>query len=300
MAAAEHDALAASTRAFVDAVERAAGGRLVSRKQIARTLGVSPNTLSNWFSHCAPPDLGRIRGGASDLSVNKRLGDLEVLCDVPTGTFVALYREVADARTSRRLKRTVQQMDDPHLGLTRVLRAFPVADFAERIRRASRIRLLNTWFPNLAQLEEPLRAALRSGTCTVEVTMLHPYCTAAVTRASTLAYRPGTEPLYSVAGEVRESFRGWARLAAETGAEDRLEVYVYPEIPALAIYQADDHILAGLFLHGRLAVDGPQLEIGAAGSFMEQVVDDELSRVRQGSSGPVTLSSWEQWLNANL
>ncbi len=299
MAATERDALLSSTRAFVDAVERAAGGRLVSRKQIARTLGVSPNTLSNWFSQCAPPDLERIRG-ATDLSVNKRLSDLEVLCDVPTGTFAALYKDIADARTTRRLKRTLTHDDDPYLGLARVHQSFPIADFAERIQRASRIRLLNTWFPNLGQLEPPLRVALESGRCQVEVTMLHPYCTAAVTRASTLAYRPGTEPLYSVAGEIRESFRGWARLAEELDFPDSLQVFVYPEIPALAVYQADDHILAGLFLHGRLAINGPQLEIGTAGSFLDRVVDDELNRIRHGSSGPVSLASWEQWLNANL
>ena len=295
----ERDSLASSTQAFVDAVERAAGGRLVSRKQIARVLGVSPNTISNWFSRYAPPDLERIRG-ATDLSVNKRLSDLEVLCEVPTGTFTALYKDIADARTSRRLKRPVPPDDDPHLGLARVHRSFPIADVGARMQRASRLRLLNTWFPNLAQLEQPLRVALASGRCQIEVTMLHPYCTAAVTRASTLAYRPGTDPLYSVAGEIRSSFRAWAALAEEFDFTDRLEVYVYPEMPALAVYQVDDHILAGFFLHSRLAVDGPQLEITSAGSFMARVVDDELSRIRRGSSGPVDLAGWEEWLNVHL
>lgn len=288
-----------STEAFVEAVEKAAQARLVSRKQIARTLGVRPNTLSNWFSRCAPPNLERI-GGATDLSVNKRLADLEDLCDVPTGTFVALYRAVVDARTSRRLKKAVPQDVDPHGGLARVHRCFPIAHFGARIESACRLRLLNTWFPNLNALEPSLRAALGASRCTIEVTMLNPYCTAAVTRASTLGYRPGTEPLYSVAGEVRESFRGWARLAEEFEFSDRLAVYVYPEIPALAVYQADDYILAGLFLHGRLAVDGPQLEITSPASFMGRVVEDELTRIRRGSMGPVPLSDWEEWLNVNL
>lgn len=294
----ERDSLVTSTRAFVDAVERAAHARLVSRKQIARTLGVSPNTLSNWFSQCAPPNLERIHG-ATELSVNKRLADLESLCEVPTGTFVALYRDIAEARTGKRLRKVVPQDGDPHAGLTRVHTRFPITLFGELIEGASRLCLLNTWFPNLSALEQPLRRAL-ARSCTVEVTMLNPYCTAAVTRASTLGYRPGSEPLYSVAGEIRESFRGWTRLAEDFGFTDGLKVYVYPEIPALTVYQADEYILAGLFLHGRLAVDGPQLEIASPGSFMSRVVEDELARIRNRSIGPVQLSSWEEWLNVNL
>jgi len=295
----ESDALAAATRAFIGALEEAATANLVGRKQIARTLGVSTNTLSNWFGRHAPPNLERI-SGATELSVNKRLGDLEELCGVPTGTFVALYRQIADARTGRRLKRALPGATDRYAGLARVHTAFPTAAFGTLIETATTLCLLNTWFPNLYALRQPLRTALASGGCRIEVTMLNPYCTAAITRASTLGYRPGEEPLYSVAGEIRESFAGWARLAREFGFPDRLSIQVYPEIPALAVYQADDYILAGLFLHGRLAVDGPQLEITTPGSFMYKVVQDELTRIRDGSMGPVPLDDWEKWLNAHL
>ncbi len=293
------DPLVRSTRNFVEALEQAATANLVTRKQIARALGVSTNTLSNWFGHHAPPNLERIRG-ATELSVNKRLSDLESLCSVPTGTFVALYRQVADARTSKRLKKSLPEADDRYGGLTRVHTSFPTGPFGQRVEKATKVCLLNTWFPNLYSLSQSLRSALASGTCRVEVTMLNPYCTAAITRASTLGYHPGTEPVYSVASEIRESFSGWARLAGEYGFPDRLSVHVYPEIPALAFYQADDYVLAGLFLHGRLAVDGPQLEITTPGSFMYRVVEDELARVRSGSMGPVPLDDWEEWLNVHL
>ncbi len=295
----DSDALAESTGAFTESLERAAAAQLVTRKQIARTLGVSTNTLSNWIGNHAPPNLERLQG-ATELSVNKRLSDLEELCQVPTGTFVALYRQIADARTSRRLRRTVPEKDDRYAGLARVHTCFPTAHFGERVEQASTLRLLNTWFPNLHALGQPLRTALASDRCRIEVTMLHPYCTAAITRASTLGRRPGTEPLYSVAGEVRESFALWARLAAEFDFPERLSVQVYPEIPAMAVYQADDYILAGFFLHGRLAVNGPQLEITTPGSFLSQVVHDELARIGDSSLGPVPLDDWEEWLNAHL
>ncbi len=285
----EDDALVASTRAFVEALEEAATVNLGSRKQIARTLGVSTNTLSNWFGRHAPPNLERIRG-STELSINKRLSELEQLCDVPTGTFVALYRRIADARTSRRLKRSVPEVEDRYGGLARVHTSFPTARFFQRVEMASTLCLLNTWFPNLHGLAGPLSTAIASGGCRIDVTMLNPYCTAAITRASTLGYRPGTEPLYSVAGGIRESFAGWARLARRFGFPEHLCVHVYPEIPAMAVYQADDFIVAGLFLHGRLDVDGPQLEITIPGSFLHNVVQDEMKRIRDGRIGPVPRS----------
>jgi transcriptional regulator with XRE-family HTH domain len=300
MAAAHNgaDALDLATHAFVDAVKEAAEANLVSRKRIALILGIGQSTLANWFNNYAPPDLERLHN-SNAISVNKRLDELEIACEVITGTFVGLYRDVTSARAHRRLAKASPAESDPYNGVSKVFNSFPVNHFCSLMSDATQIRLLNTWYPNLHHLEDQLKGAI-ARECDIELTMLNPYCTAAIARASTLGYKPGREPLYSIAGEIRESLRRIASLSHDFDYPSHLKVYLYPEIPALAVYQADDYSLAGLFLHGRLAVDGPQLEVSSRGSFMAAVINDELDKVRDGSIGPVDLAHWESWLNSNL
>lgn len=292
----------AATRIFLEAVRVAAEKRVVNRKQIARALGVQPNTVANWYANSSPPDLGR--GSNSDLDANKRLTDLEILCDVPSGTFVALYRDLDCARKVAKIKRSgvrsPSEVSDPYQGVTRVHRCFPAIGFGRRVEVAGRLCFVNNWYPNLGALEPSLVMAL-ANRCRMEFMLLNPFCSAAVTRLTTLGYRPGTNlDAESVADQIFASLAGLAQLAQQAGRTDLMTVRLYPEIPALAFYQVDDFTVASPFLHGRLAVDGPQFEIDSPGSFMDHFVADELEKVRRKSLGPVPLPDWQEWLNANL
>lgn len=309
------EALKAASAAFLAALEAATRAKLMNRKTQAQILGVQINTLSGWY--CNPeanPCLERGKGG--ELGANMRLTEMERQCEVPAGTLVAPYRDVVDARrgitaTARHRKQIERRVpapvvldlrtdaDDPYLGVSRVHRSFPSAMFARHIERASRVRILNIWYPNLNPLRPSIIAALANG-CAMEFTLLNPFCSAALTRASTLGYPPGSEPVHSVAGEIEESLTDLRRIADESGRADLITTYFYPEIPAMAFYQADEYTLASPYLHGRLAVDGPQLEIGCQGSFMDTFVSDELARVRSGSLGPAPLPTWRSWLNRQL
>jgi transcriptional regulator with XRE-family HTH domain len=291
------DALTSATQAFVDAIRSAADANFIPRKRIAAILGIGQSTLANWLNNYAPPDLERLHNNS--MSVDRRLQDLENACGVAPGSFVTLYRAVASARNQRRTTRPAAPEIDQYQGLTRVHRSFPVAYFSQVMCSARRVRMVNTWFPNLRQLEEGLRAVVSAGG-DVEITMLNPFGSAAISRASTLGHKPGRQSVYSIASEIRDSLRHLAGIAASFDYPGRLNVYLSPEIPALAIYQADDYILAGIFLHTRLAVDGPQLEVAGAGSPMADVIEAELNKLHDDSMGPVELPRWEGWLNSNL
>lgn len=293
----ESDALTRATQAFVDALREAAARQSVPRGMIAHILDVKLPTVADWLNHYKPPDLARCRR-STDMSVNSALHKLEQECRVEVGSFVSLYKAVEEARTQKRQSRLSTKFDD-YLGVTRLHPSFPTAKFAEKAADAATIKMLNTWYPNLSAIERSLRTALDNGG-QVEATLLNPFCRAAVTRASTLGRRLGGEAFYSVTGFVRSSLDELATIAKRSDHPEGLRVFAYPEVPALAIYQAGSYILAGIFLHGRLAVDGPQLEISTSGSVMAADVAAELDRVRAASIGPVPLDSWEDWLNAHL
>jgi len=290
--------LESATHAFVDGIKAAANKepRMISRKQIASTLDIAPSTLANWLNKYGHPNLERVHG--SDLSVNKRLYDLEELCGVASGTLVALYRAVVLARREPASLAPVCDLRS-YEGITCVHRSFPASQFSEHLAGAARVRMLNTWYPSLRGLEPAIREALNLG-CRMEVAVLNPYCTAAIARASTLGYPLGSEPTFSINGQIQESLRELAELARQSDTPQNLGIFAYPELPAFAVYQADDYMLAGFFLHGRRAVDGPWLEISSPSSFMAMVVSAELQRVRESCIGPIPPDDPEEWINGHL
>lgn len=64
----------------------------------------------------------------------------------------------------------------------------------------------------------------------------------------------------------------------------------------MAVYQADDYAVAGMFLHQVLAVRAPQFVVDDPESEMANIIDAELNRVYSRSRGPIDLRHWRDWL----
>ena len=278
----------AAATAFSDALRVAITNGYLTQQRIAALLGVQDNTVSKWINHNSAPKLtGR--------SVSEGLVSLDQAAQVAEGTFPALYRAVTEARVRVRSA----ALDDPYLGLTRVHSEFPMAGFSRRVREAQRVRIVNTWLPNLNMLSPALKQALSAG-CSVDIALLHPFLPAAMTRASTLGPLRSPDLPHSIAGEILQTIQQLSKLAESLGGTDLLNVSVYPQIPAMAIFSADDYFLVSNFWHGWLAISGPQFEIEDRDSVMAAVIHHEIEAVADSSRGPIQLVRWREWLSENI
>ena len=186
-----------------------------------------------------------------------------------------------------------------YLGVERIHRAFPFEEFRSRLPNAKSVRILNTFIPNIADIRRPLLAALESG-CSLEVIMLNPTSKATLTRADTLAATDPSRP-FNIAGNILDSYdelKGILRQLPSQIDRNVLKVWLCWEIPSISIYQVDEYMLSGLFWYGRLAVEGPQLEMSAYNSEMAQALTEQFGRIQQNSVGPARLDEPE-WINRN-
>jgi hypothetical protein len=51
---------------------------------------------------------------------------------------------------------------------------------------------------------------------------------------------------------------------------------VFNSLPAVAVYQVDDHYLVSMFLHGQLAIHTPQFEIEGAETVLGRRIQNEI------------------------
>lgn len=56
----------------------------------------------------------------------------------------------------------------------------------------------------------------------------------------------------------------------------QLQVRLFHSLPAISIYQVDQFCLAGIYFHGQLAINSPQLEVNLH-SFLGQQIDKEFN-----------------------
>lgn len=151
---------------------------------------------------------------------------------------------------------------------------------AKQMRGAGRIAILNTWIPEVSFLAQPLADALAHGTV-VQVLMLHPDSHAAALRTTGL--RGSDEALFHE-GQVRHGVRQSLDVLGSTIAgsldaagRSRLQVRLYDSLPSIAVYAVDERALVSVFLHGKLAVESPQLEVHGTSSLIGGAVAGEFA-----------------------
>lgn len=192
--------------------------------------------------------------------------------------------------------------DKRYAGVTRVASRFSETSFDDCVRSAEDIGILNTWMPNLDELVPSLKVALARN-ATVRILLLFPGSDVAQLRDEALRRtlpndERGGYVQESVAGGVRRNFaflEGLAEGIVRHG-NGKLEVRVYNSLPSISIYRADEHYFVGLFLHGKLAIQSPQIEIDGTNTVLGKHVQEEFETL-WAAGQPIDPMDWQRELN---
>jgi hypothetical protein len=128
------------------------------------------------------------------------------------------------------------------------------AQAAAQAPTGSQICILNTFIPNLPDIAHNLTDALDRGV-SVRILVLRRKCREVKYRAETLG-----RTLDHVERQIEATLDNIRdQVHAKTKNADLLSVRVFECWPPFALYATDTQIMVGYYLHGELAVHGPQL-----------------------------------------
>lgn len=185
--------------------------------------------------------------------------------------------------------------DKRYAGLIKVHDKFPDAVFTDYVNCAERVTILNTWIPNLdISLESTLEDAIQCNT-EVRILLLNPQSLVADLRDEALRTH-GVEKLDE---HVKDGARrclgvlGAIRSRSPRNRQGKLKVRVFNSLPAVAVYQADEHYLVSMFLHGQLAVSSPQFEIQGTETVLGRRIQHEIDTLWD-IGRDVDLNDWQR------
>lgn len=171
-------------------------------------------------------------------------------------------------------------------------------DSLHEAKEGDTVSILNTWIPQLVEIEE-FRSAVKEAWCRgakIEILMVDPYSTAATLRSESVMNDDASNlflvkslvmqclaKLNQIANQIVEEHR--LSHPSDFNFRDNLEVRLYESLPSVSIYKirvstrSNSLMLVGMFLHGRLAVHGPQLAIMESNGFVARSFDAEFKQV---------------------
>jgi hypothetical protein len=190
---------------------------------------------------------------------------------VPSGLMALVY-EVMLRRTfldeireqfSMSLGEHFRTIDRLHgAGVKDVHEALPDAVINAKLENASRsISILQTWIPNLLQIERSLAKAIERR-CRVRILLLDPESAHADARNADLGYIDRNTIRHSIELNLKQL----VCFHAEVG--DTFEVRLYSGTPVLSIYACDDTRFLGFYWRKRRSSQGPQFEVHGGASLM--------------------------------
>jgi hypothetical protein len=148
------------------------------------------------------------------------------------------------------------------------------AQAAARSQKGSEICILNTFIPNLPDIAEYLTEALDRGV-SVRILVLRRKCREVKYRAETLGR--SLDHVEEQIEQTLDNIRDKVYAKAKISSRHLLMVRVFECWPPFAMYATDGQVMVGYYLHGELAVDGPQLVLSARhesfATFKEQFND---------------------------
>lgn len=159
------------------------------------------------------------------------------------------------------------------------------------------VSIMNTWIPQLVEIEEfrnAIKHAWRRGS-TIRILMVDPHSMAATLRSESVMSDETSNHLL-VNSLVIQCLERLNEIAKDIRIEpssfsNSLEIRLYVTLPSVSIYSIRVStrpyclMLVGMFLHGRLAVHGPQLAIMESTGFVATSFDHEFNKVWNASSG---------------
>lgn len=175
-----------------------------------------------------------------------------------------------------------------------VYERFPTEMFCNYISQGSSIRILNTWIPNLSNFIDPLIQALQHEAA-VQLLLLYPKSAIAELRNEALTTSPMPILKERVQIGIEENLDSLSYIAQHLleRQQQRLQVRLFHSLPSISIYQVDQFCLAGIYFHGQLAINSPQLEI-STNSFFGQRIDKEFNTLWSIGQPIKQVDHWQQ------
>jgi hypothetical protein len=172
-------------------------------------------------------------------------------------------------------------IDNTHFGVHSILPNFPNEKFISLLENSKhKIRLLNTWVPRLEDYESPIKEVLKKGV-DVEMLLLHPKSPIVELREKTLNHNKIAEVVSVKNGlnSNRKIIKNIAEYKQDKNLNGNLSLRLYNTVPAISIFQVDDTMYVSIFVHGKLAVDSPQMKIIDDQSNMRKFIEDEFNEI---------------------
>jgi hypothetical protein len=159
------------------------------------------------------------------------------------------------------------------VGLTYIYPRFPREAFENEIEKVISetcqsnrvIDILQTFAPNLQDYTEHLIRCIQNGV-KIRVLLAWPYSEAAKLREEVLRKYAldSSNSEINIQDKVIENLEILEKILTCVSENNLLEIRLYDTLPSLAIYRAGQYILAGVFLHGELAINTFQFELNLA------------------------------------
>ena len=160
------------------------------------------------------------------------------------------------------LSHSIKSPKEQYKGVTRIEDKFPFEEFSRRVKVAHHIRILQTFAPNLLTLGDELQDALNSGAI-VQLLLLNPYSSVTEIRTDALRSTADSSAPFNAKNEINRNLAQLRHIheKLDNKYKDNLKVRVYDSLPSICMYEADSFLIAGYFLHGKLATNSPQIII---------------------------------------
>lgn len=219
----------------------------------------------------ALPIVLRIEGTPGEI-----LGHLGIFL-VPTGLITLVYELVLRRGFLAEVREQLAQSLQAHFGSADRLAKAGIVDvhdcmpddvIARRFAAArSSICILQTWIPNLPQIERAMAQAIGRG-CRVRILLLDADSVHCSERSRDLGHVDRTTIRNGIELNLKQ-LAGWL----DGPLRAAVEVRTYRATPTMSLYACDDARWLGLFWRKRRCSQGPHVEIGGADSVLGHEAD---------------------------
>lgn len=183
-------------------------------------------------------------------------------------------------------------------GIHGVYSFFSDNEYKELLRTARQVRILQTFIPSthLESIRPSLVEALMRAECSVEVLVCHPRSPACQIRQNAL----GTVAKVRTAVEDNLMAFGKIHGSLPAHAQQRLHVKAYKTLPSLALYQADEVFVFGIYFHEVLAIAAPQIRVLGQGTMLGKQLSHEFETIwKLATTTEVDLADPKHWIDLN-
>ncbi|KAL7579155.1 hypothetical protein ACA910_019176 [Epithemia clementina (nom. ined.)] len=246
------------------------------------------------LQHPFPANMQRAKAGQSFDCRIQKLAELEFA----NGQVLVRPQQRQHGRRFGSSSSEQQTMIPPGEDDTVILESFPVMkEFCKQVETSKRIRLLNTWIPNIDMFYRSLITALRRDTeAELHVLLLSPHSrlSASRNRALDLCAQPVLRDYHKVGIQRTLEI---LKLVHDALGDDcpvlkniqqRIQVRLFDSHPSVSLYQLDDKAYIGLYWHGRMSVSSVHFEAHTENSFLGREAMKEFDILWECGT-PVTL-----------